>query len=110
LYGQFRLSEILIKTSQSDDPAQVAAAQQKAEGVRGEIRRGGAFADLARATSQGPTAVQGGDIGCFNHGQLPESLERVVLHMKTGDVSDVLRTQQGFAILQVTDHKETPKV
>ena len=32
--GQFRLSEILIKTSQSDDPAQVAAAQQKGKGAR----------------------------------------------------------------------------
>ncbi len=104
--GQIRLSEILIRASQPDDPAQLAAAQQEAERVRDDVRRGGVFADLARANSQGPTAAQGGDIGCFRHGQLSQSLENLLSRMKIGDVSDVLRTEQGFVILQVTDHKD----
>jgi len=100
------MSEILITASQPDDPAQEAGAQQRAEKVRDDIRRGGVFADLARANSQGPTAAQGGDIGCISHGQLPQPLENLVFHMKVGAVSDVLRTEQGFVILQVTDHKD----
>ena len=102
---QIRMSEILIKASHSDDLDQVAAAQRKAEEVRADIRRGGVFADLARAKSQGPTAAQGGDMGCFGHGQLAQSLENLVFGMKVGDVSEVLRTTQGFVILQVTERK-----
>jgi len=104
--NQIRMSEILIKASQPRDPAQEAGAQQSAEKVRDDIRRGGVFADLARANSQGPTAAQGGDMGCFSHGQLAQSLENLVFHMKVGAVSDVLRTEEGFVILQVTDHND----
>jgi TonB family protein len=98
-----RLSEILISTPQPYDPAQVAEAQHKAEQVRAAIGRGGTFADIARANSQGPTAAQGGDIGCFSHDQLARSLEELVFRMQVGDVSDVVRTKQGFVIIEVTN-------
>jgi len=104
--GQIRMSEIVIKASQPDDLDQVAAAQRKAEEVRADIRRGGVFADLARANSQVPTAAQGGDMGCFGHGQLAQSLENLVFGMKVDDVSEVFRTKQGFVILKVTERKD----
>ncbi len=99
---QVRLSEILISTPQPYDPAQVAEAQHKAEQVRDAIRRGGTFADIARVNSQGPTAAQGGDIGCFTHGKLARILDELVFRMKVGDVSDVFRTKHGFRILEVS--------
>ena len=98
-----RLSEILIGTPQPYDPAQVAEAQRKAEQVRAAIGRGGTFADIARANSQGPTAAQGGDLGCFSHGNLARTLDELVFQMKVGDVSDVVRTKQGFVILEVSN-------
>jgi TonB family protein len=100
---QVRLSEILISTPQPSDPAQVAEAQHKAEELRDAIRQGGAFAELAKANSQGPTAAQGGDLGYFTHGTLARSLEELVFHMKVGEVSDLVRTKQGFVILEVTE-------
>jgi TonB family protein len=103
-----RLSEILISTPQPYDPAQVAEAQHKAEQVRAAIGRGGTFADIARANSQGPTAAQGGDIGCFSHGNLARTLEELAFQMKVGDVSDVVRTKQGFVILEVTNRGANP--
>jgi TonB family protein len=100
---QVRLSEILISTPQPYDPAQVAEARHKAEEVREAIRRGGAFADLARAISQGPTAAQGGDLGCFVRGKMARSLDEIIFQMGAGNVSDVIRTKQGFVIVEVTD-------
>ena len=102
---QVRLSEILVSTPKPYVTAQIAEARHKAEDVRDAIRRGGAFADLARANSQGPTAAQGGDMGYFTHGNLARSLEELVVSMKVGDVSDVVQTKQGFVILEVTDHR-----
>jgi len=105
---QVRLSEILVSTPQPNDPGQIADAKRKANEIRDAIRQGGSFADIARTGSQGPTAAQGGDIGCFAHGNLAETLDTLVFRMKVGNVSDVLRTKQGFVILQVTGRGEQP--
>lgn len=63
---QVRLGEILISTPQPYDRDQVAGARKKAEQVRAAVGREGTFADIARADSQGPSAAQGGDLGCFH--------------------------------------------
>jgi len=81
-------------------------AKHKVEQVRQAVLSGGAFADLAAANSQGPSAVQGGAIGCFKRGQLAKPLEKLVFRMKVGEISDVIRTKQGWVLLQVTDRAE----
>ena len=96
---QVRLSEILILTPQPYDATQVNEARKKAEEIREAVRQGKVFADLARADFQGPTAAQGGDIGYFMRGKLSHSMEDLAFSMKVGDVSDVVRTKQGFVIL-----------
>ena len=97
------LSEILISTTKSDTPAQVTEALHKAEGLRKAAQTGGSFADLAKANSRGPSAAQGGTLGCFKRGVLAKELEDRLYRMQPGEVSDVLRTKQGWVILQVTD-------
>src|SRR6516225_9016354 len=62
------LSEILIG-SKSDTPGQVTEAQHKAEGLRKAAQTGSSFANLAKANSQGPSAAQGGTLGCFKRGK-----------------------------------------
>jgi hypothetical protein len=96
------LSEILIAAPASDSPAQIAAARSKAEQVRDAICAGGSWADLARTNSQGPSAPQGGTLGCFERGLLAKPIEELVFRMKVGDMSEVLSTKLGFVILQVT--------
>ena len=98
------LSEILISTPQPYDPAQVADAQRKADSARKAIhRRGTKFEDIAKKYSDGPSASYGGTLGAFKRGQLAKQLEDKVFVMKVGDVSDVIRTKQGFVVLQVTE-------
>ena len=100
------LSEVLIAARESDSSAQIAEAKHKAEQVREAVRLGGAFADLAAANSQGPSAAQGGALGCFKRGVLAKSLEKLVFQMKVGEVSDVIHTKQGWVLLQVTGRAE----
>ena len=61
---------------------------------------------ILRANSQGPSAAQGGDLGCFMHGKLSRTLDEIVFQMKAGEVSDVIRTKQGFVILEASDRSE----
>ena len=100
---QVRLSEILIATPPRSNSAQIAEAQHKAQDLLSAIRRGGNFADLAKANSQGPTAAQAGDLGYFDRGSLTPPIEEIVFRLKVGDASDVVRTEQGFVIFEVTE-------
>jgi len=108
---QIRLSEILISTDKKPgdtrDEAQVLQdAQAKADSVLEQIKKGGAFEDVAKKDSEGPTAAQGGDLGYFKRGVLAKELEDKTFAMKPGEVSDVIRTKQGFIILKVIEHRE----
>jgi peptidyl-prolyl cis-trans isomerase SurA len=101
-----KLSEILISTEQAgDDEQKLAAGKAKADDVLKQIKAGASFEDLAKKESQGPSAAQGGDLGLFERGKLAKQLEDLTFKMKKGDVSDVIRTKQGFVILKVTEHQ-----
>jgi peptidyl-prolyl cis-trans isomerase SurA len=101
-----RLSEILISTDEAgEDPQKLEAAKAKAEDILKQIRGGASFGDLAKKESQDPSGAQGGDLGAFERGKLAKQLEDLTFGMKKGDVSDVIRTKQGFVILKVTDHQ-----
>lgn len=103
---QVKLSEILISTDQAgNDETKLAADQAKADDLLKQLKAGANFEDIAKKYSEGPSAAQGGDLGYFERGKLAKQLEDLTFDkLKKGDVSDVIRTKQGFVILKVTDH------
>lgn len=101
-----RLSEILISTDDAgDDQQKLDADKAKADDLLKQIKAGASFDDLAKKYSQDPSGTQGGDLGYFERGKLAKQLEDLTFAMKKGDVSDAIRTKQGFVILKVTDHQ-----
>jgi peptidyl-prolyl cis-trans isomerase SurA len=115
---QIRLSEILVAPAKpaatgqpanpapADDAPQLAAAQAKAEDLLAQIRKGASFDEVAKKNSDGPTAAQGGDLGYFKRGTLAKELEDKTFAMKPGELTEVIRTKQGYVILKVTDHQQ----
>jgi peptidyl-prolyl cis-trans isomerase SurA len=119
---QVRLSEILIapKTPakpaagagakpepppEADSEAALAAAQATAQDVLDQIHKGAKFEDLAKKHSDGPSAKDGGDLSLFKRGTLSKELEDKVFTLKAGEITDVIRTKQGYVILEVTEHQ-----
>jgi len=102
-----RLSEILVSTEKLEpgDQAGLTAAQQKAQQLLQQVRGGAAFDEVARKNSDGPTAAQGGDLGYFKRGTLAKELEDRTFAMKAGEISDAVRTKQGFLVLKVTERE-----
>ena len=90
---------------QLSEADQLAATEAKAKGLLDQIKKGGSFEDVAKKNSDGPTASQGGDLGLFKRGALSKELEDVTFAMKAGEMTDVIRTKQGFVILKVTEHQ-----
>ena len=102
-----KLNEILVSTGATpgaDDAAQVAAAQAKAQEVYSQLQGGAKFEELAKSTSSGTTAAQGGDLGEFKRGQLAKVLEDQTFSLKPGQYTQPIRTKQGYVILYVAAH------
>ncbi|MGA8431486.1 MAG: peptidylprolyl isomerase [Candidatus Sulfotelmatobacter sp.] len=91
---------------QAADAAALAAAEKKAADLLDQIHKGAAFEDIAKKYSDGPSASQGGDLGAFKRGTLAKELEDKTFAMKAGEVSDVIRTKQGYVILKVVEHQD----
>jgi peptidyl-prolyl cis-trans isomerase SurA len=91
---------------QAADATALAAAEAKAHDLLKQIRDGASFDDVAKKYSDGPSAADGGALGLFKRGQLAKELEDKTFAMKAGDVTDVIRTKQGYVILKVVDHQQ----
>ncbi|MGA2002806.1 MAG: peptidylprolyl isomerase [Terriglobales bacterium] len=118
---EVRLSEILVAPkppakpagldgkppapSDAEMEAALAVARSQADGILDQIHKGASFSDLAKKNSDGPSAKDGGDLSYFKRGTLAKELEDKVYALKPGDVTDVIRTKQGYVILQVTEHQ-----
>lgn len=104
------LSEILVATGTgadaegSDDPQKLAAAKAKADDIEAKLKAGGNFDQIARTSSDGPTAAEGGDLGKFERGKLNKIFEDKTFALKTGDVTEPIRTKQGYVIFKVVEH------
>jgi parvulin-like peptidyl-prolyl isomerase len=60
------------------------------------------FPALAMEYSLGPEGSQGGDLGYFEAGQMPEEFDDV-FKLKKNKVSDVIKTPYGFHLFKVVD-------
>jgi peptidyl-prolyl cis-trans isomerase SurA len=121
---QVRLAEILISTQPPkpaddknkdannqnaqlpEDPARVAEAQAQANDLLQQVRKGANFEELAKKFSAGSTASTGGEIGTFKRGEMAKELEDKTFSLKAGEVSDVIRTRQGFIFFKVLEHQQ----
>ncbi|HZZ40492.1 MAG TPA: peptidyl-prolyl cis-trans isomerase [Acidobacteriaceae bacterium] len=104
---QERLSEILVPTPNPDDAAQVADAKKKADDIETRLKGGADFATVAKADSGGPTAAQGGDLGEFKREDLhSKELEDATFSLAAGQLTEPIRTRQGWLIMKVTEHQK----
>lgn len=98
---------ILIAAA-ADVPAEdVAKAGEKAAALLAEVRANPErFAELAKTESQDPgSAARGGELGFFGRGAMVKPFEDAVFSLEKGQISDVVRSDFGFHIIQVVDVK-----
>jgi peptidyl-prolyl cis-trans isomerase D len=100
--GTARASHILIRWDSETDAAK-KTAKEKARKILAEIKAGADFAAKAREHGTDGTASRGGDLGWFPTGQMVKPFEQAVFSAKkTGVLNDVVETQFGYHIIEVT--------
>ncbi len=73
----------------------------KAKAILDSIRAGGDVADFAKRYSSDATAASGGDLGWSKRGDFVPEFEEALFGLKEGQVSDVVKTQFGYHIIQL---------
>lgn len=81
----------------------VVASEAEASALRTRLVRGEDFAEIARIHSLSPDAEQGGDLGVFAKGQMPEEFDAIVFRYRVGSISKVVKSPYGYHLFKVEE-------
>ena len=95
-----RVSHILIDNSEDDD-----AAKAKADDLLAQLKQGTDFATLAESSSDDVVSAEiGGDLDWIERDMMDPAFEDAAFALaKKGDFSDVVQSEFGYHIIQLTD-------
>jgi len=79
----------------------VVPSEEDAIEIRRKLLNGADFAEMAKRYSMGANAQDGGYVGDAPIGKLFWWVEEALFDMKEGDISEPLRTSEGYAIIKV---------
>ncbi|HEX5107564.1 MAG TPA: peptidyl-prolyl cis-trans isomerase [Vicinamibacterales bacterium] len=99
---QIKASHILLKTEGKSE----AEVRTRAEGILKQLKGGADFAALAKQVSEDEaTKEKGGDLDYFTRGKMVPEFENAAFAMQPGQLSDLVKSQYGFHIIKLIDHK-----
>src|SRR5260370_32297414 len=109
---QVKVSHIWLKMplpgadGKVDDKA-VAQAQGRADDLVKQLKGGAKFEDVAKKYSEDPgSANVGGSLGWIGKGQMAAEFEKAAFSLPKGQVSDVVKSLDGFHIVRVDDKQD----
>ena len=71
-----------------------------------QIKRGASFEELAIKHSEDGNAAESGDLGWFKPGEMVPEFENTAFAMKTGQVSEIVRSPFGLHLIKVEQRKQ----
>ncbi len=100
------IRHILLNTT-GKTPQEEAGIKAKAEDLLKQARAGADFAELAKKNSQDPGSAQkGGEYDGVIRGQMVPEFEKAAFALKPGQISDPVKTQYGYHIIQSLSHED----
>lgn len=94
-------SHILIRVDDTADDETVETARKEADAVYQRAVGGEDFAELAKATSQGPSREDGGYLGIFDKKSMIQPFADTAFSMEPGKISEPVRTRFGWHVIKV---------
>ncbi|ATE67335.1 peptidylprolyl isomerase [Rhizorhabdus dicambivorans] len=100
--NEYHVGEIFLSAT----PETMASANENANRIIDQIRKGASFAAYARQFSEASTAAVGGDLGWVRAEQLPEQLSAVITTLSSGQISAPIAVPGGFSIVALIDKRQ----
>jgi len=92
---QVRASHILVET------------KEEADAILKQLKDGADFAELAKEKSSDTgSKANGGDLDFFKRGDMVAEFSDVAFKLKVGETSGAVKSDYGYHIIKVTDHKD----
>ncbi|MBU1627947.1 peptidylprolyl isomerase, partial [bacterium] len=95
--------QILIKIPEGSDEESVRKLEEKAKMIHDKLSNGEDFIELSIQYSDSQNKEQGGDFGYIRKGGLPKEFEKSLFSLEKGQISDIIKSDIGFHILQAED-------
>ncbi len=101
---EVRARHILFSLKEDTPEADIDKIRAGAEKVLAEAKQGKDFTELARQYSQDPSVSEnGGDLGYFTRGRMAPAFADAAFSLKSGEISELVRSPFGFHIIKVED-------
>jgi peptidyl-prolyl cis-trans isomerase SurA len=100
---EYHLGHILIEFPTNATQQDMTATKERADKVVELLNNGSDFTKIAIASSGGPNALQGGDLGWKGINEMPTLFSELVDGENKGTIVGPVRTGLGFSILKVID-------
>ncbi len=85
-------------------PASLTRTKQEAYAIANEllyqVKNGGHFAEIAKQYSDCVSSSQGGKLDPFKRGVMAIPFENAAFKLKSGEISDIVKTEFGFHIIK----------
>jgi peptidyl-prolyl cis-trans isomerase SurA len=94
---RFQVSHLVVPVGDRASAIQVAAKRQEAQTLRASLTPENFNARASR--------LGGGELGWLSQGDLPEELERAILPLSPGEISEPVRGSKGFHIFFLQDRQ-----
>lgn len=101
------LAQILVAVPENSSSARTQELRKKAEAILAQVRGGADFAGVAAASSDAPEALSGGELGVRPTQGWPDLFLEATKGLKSGQVSAIIQSGNGFHILKVLTRGQT---
>lgn len=95
------LAQILIEVPDYAANSVVDEKRQEAEAILRKLKSGADFAGVAAASSNGPQALEGGNMGIRPLHDWPDLFSQAIAGTPPGGISGIIQSGRGFHILKV---------
>ena len=103
--SEYRLAHVLVQVPAQASAEQIEQRRRRAVLALSELRRGANFAQIAATYSDAPDALQGGNLGWRPSARLPALFLETIEKLQPGDVSDILKSANGFHIVKLLEKR-----
>ena len=105
LAEQYNVQQILLSLSSSAPENKVNLVKEKGANLIKRYKEGESFEKLAATYSSDQNALEGGSLGWRKSSELPSLFSNVVVKMKVGEISELIRSGAGFHIIRLSEKR-----
>jgi peptidyl-prolyl cis-trans isomerase SurA len=102
---EFNVSHVLVSVPENASPERLQARRARAEQALAQLKGGADFRQVAAAFSDAPEALQGGLLGWRESERLPTLFLEALRPLQAGQLTDLLRSPNGFHILRLNERR-----